>query len=91
MSMIIIHNFVLHKLLLFGNFSWPVTDFQVKRLFNGKSFQRVCGTCKTAFRDHTETLSAHNNNTAAKMMSKIINDVFKFGVHIDPSFALSES
>lgn len=88
MSMIIIHNFVLHKLLLFGNFSWPVIDFQVKRLFNGKSFQRVCGTCKTAFRDHTETLCAHNNNTAAKMMS---NDVFKFGVHIDPRFALSEN
>ena len=80
--MIIIHNFVLHRLLLFSNFSLTVIDFQVK------SFQRVCGTCKTVSRDNTETLCAHNNNTAAK---KISNDVFKFGVHIDPRFALSES
>lgn len=86
--MIIIHNFFLHKLLLLGNFSRPVIDFQVKRLFNGKSFQRVCGTCKTASRDNTETLCAHNNNIAAEKMS---NDVFKFGVHIDPRFALPES
>ena len=87
--MIIIHNFVLHRLLLLiDNFSWPVIDFQVKRLFNGKSFQRVCGTCKTTSRDNTETLCAHNNNTAAKKMS---NDVFKFGIHIDPRFTLSES
>ena len=86
MSMIIIHNFVLHRLLLLiDNFSWPVIDFQVKRLFSGKSFQRVWGTCKTASRDNAETLCAHNNNTAAKNMS------LKFGVHIDPRFALSES
>lgn len=34
--MIIIHNFVWNRLLLCGNFSWPVIDFQVKRLLMEK-------------------------------------------------------
>ena len=74
--MIIIHNFVLHRLLLFSNFSWTVIDFQVK------SFQRVCGTCKTVSRDNTETLCAHNNNTAAKRFQMTYSNLVSTLIHV---------
>lgn len=82
MSMIIIHNFVLHKLLLFGNFSWSVIDFQVKRLFNGKSFQRVCGNAKL-LPEITLKLCVHTTTTLQqKRCQMTVSNLVSALIHI---------